>query len=138
MTAHIEAAGLSDAIVCDSAGTTGYHAGEKADRRMRQVGQQRGYAVTSISRKVVFPDDFAAFDYVIGMDDSNMRDLRALDRDDAYGERLFAMTSFCREVDADHVPDPYYGGTDGFDHVLDILEDACAGLLDHVKVELDG
>ena len=89
MTSLVEDEGLASEITCDSAGTAGYHQGEKADRRMRQRGQARGYAVTSISRRVSFPEDFESFDYIVGMDASNMRDLHDLDADDQYKDKLF-------------------------------------------------
>lgn len=129
--------GLQNEIVVDSAGILAWHAGEPADRRMREHGRKRGYNLTSISRQVDPSVDFEKFDYIIGMDHENMRDLRALDRANRYGHKFYSMTGFCRHIPAEVVPDPYYGGEQGFESVLDILEDACAGLLEEIKAEVE-
>tara|TARA_B100000609_G_C17222171_1_gene440956 strand:- start:8009 stop:8524 length:516 start_codon:yes stop_codon:yes gene_type:complete len=134
MKAYVERAGLSESIFCDSAGTAGYHVGERADARMRKHGAKRGYDLTSRSRQVAFPDDYETFDMIIAMDASNMRDLQDLDEDGQYEDKLHMMTSFCQRESTDHVPDPYYGGADGFERVLDLLEDACEGLLQHIQI----
>lgn len=112
----------------DSAGLISYHEGESADGRMRNFAYQRGYHITHISRPIR-TSDFYEFDYVIGMDSDNMSKLRRLRPDDAKAE-LHLMTEYCRNVEADVVPDPYYGGAAGFTHVIDILEDACQGLFE--------
>lgn len=111
----------------DSAGILGYHSGEGADPRMRSHAFQRGYRITHISRQVR-EDDFYHFDYIIGMDERNMEDLRALAPADSTAE-LHQMTEYCQHHPDDYyVPDPYYGGAAGFAHVIDLLEDACEGL----------
>ena len=125
----IEKNGLDKELSCDSAGTAAYHIGEPADYRMRQIGQQRGYRLTSISRPVNQYDDFDRFDYIIGMDKYNVRDLKAIARNEDDRKKIFLMTDFCTTRKYDSVPDPYYGGDAGFKLVLDILEDACDGLL---------
>lgn len=112
----------------DSAGLISYHEGESADSRMRNFAYQRGYHITHISRPIR-TSDFYEFDYVIGMDNDNMNKLRRLRPDDAKAE-LHLMTEYCRGVEADVVPDPYYGGAAGFTNVIDILEDACQGLFE--------
>lgn len=135
MTALVQRAGLAGEIRCDSAGTIGYHAGEPADHRMRHSAAQRGYELTSISRKVDPEVDFEKFDLIVAMDDENLRDLRAMDRDQIYAGKMHKMTDFCRRSKASYVPDPYYGGAQGFENVLDILEDACGGLLEKLRNE---
>lgn len=128
----VSSAGLDDQIEIDSAGTIAVHAGEHADSRMRQHAARRGYALTSISRRIEYPHDFDYFDYIIGMDASNMADLTALVRSEEYKQKIYKMTDFCLECTENSVPDPYYGGSEGFEHVLDILEDACRGFLDYI------
>lgn len=100
---------------------------------MRAHAARRGYKLTHLSRPVTY-QDFFDFDMLIGMDDSNMDALH--DRAPGVEEerKLFRMTDFCRaHPDVDHIPDPYYGGDQGFELVLDILEDACAGLLEYLQ-----
>lgn len=123
----VESAGLTDLISCDSAGTYGGHAGEPADSRMMRHASLRGYDLTSRSRQIRL-SDFDEFDLIIGMDDENMRNLRRLDKD-GHSDKIVKMTDYCTRTAATEVPDPYYGGAQGFEHVLDILEDACSGLL---------
>ena len=132
MKAVVKREGLEDEIYVDSAGILAWHSGEPADRRMQSHAKERGYDLTSISRQIK-AKDFEKFDLIIGMDHENMRDLRALDKDNKYSDKLYMMTGFCRNIPADSVPDPYYGGVSGFENVLDILEDACEGLLDRIK-----
>ncbi len=125
--------GLMDLIESDSAGTTGFHAGQPADRRMQSHAIKRGYNLTSISRPVDPDRDFDEFDYIIGMDDSNVFDLQEMARDADDMQKVHKMTDFCSKEGQHSVPDPYYGGSDGFELVLDILEDACEGLLNEVR-----
>ncbi len=117
----------------DSAGTSAWHAGEPADRRMQSHAIKRGYNLTSISRKFDPHSDFDHFDLIIGMDDSNMENLKAMARNDDDLKKLRKMTDFSRSFAYDEVPDPYYGGSEGFELVLDLLEDACEGLLEGLK-----
>jgi len=124
---------LSDEFEIDSAGIIGYHAGEPADQRMQRHAQQRNMHLTSISRQVKSPADFEYFDYIIGMDDQNMDDLFQLLPSDEYKHKLSKMTDYCTVHSHTSVPDPYYGGAAGFELVLDILEDACQGLLTHIN-----
>ena len=132
MQSIIEREGLQKEIKVDSAGILGWHSGEPADRRMQTHATERGYNLTSISRQIK-KEDFQKFDVIIGMDHENMRDLRALDPEKKYNDKLYMMTGFCNHIPADSVPDPYYGGPTGFENVLDILEDACEGLLETIK-----
>jgi protein-tyrosine phosphatase len=128
----VKRAGLENEIECDSAGTIAYHEGEPADARMKRHAISRGYKLTSIARR--FKEvDFEKFDYIITMDDSNFKDLLALDYNNKYLNKIFKMTDFAKNGNYTEVPDPYYSGPEGFELVLDILEDTCAGLLEKVK-----
>lgn len=132
MRTLVKEAGLEKEIEVDSAGILNYHEGELPDSRMRMHACHRGYVLTHRSRPVR-TEDFFDFDLIVGMDDRNIQDLKdrapSLDAE----EKIRRMTDFCRNTSADYVPDPYYGGAQGFEHVLDILEDACAGLLEELK-----
>ncbi|MGL4364779.1 MAG: low molecular weight protein-tyrosine-phosphatase [Bacteroidales bacterium] len=120
--------GVSEQFTLDSAGLHGYHEGERADSRMRQHAQKRGYEITHRSRPVVMAD-FERFDLIIGMDDQNMQALQKLACSKTEAAKLRRMTDYCQDLRANEVPDPYYGGEEGFERVIDILEDACRGLL---------
>lgn len=130
--AKVKAAGLSDEITCDSAGTLGYHSGARADSRMRAAAAGRGYSLDSIARQVR-PEDFDRFDYIIAMDRDNRDHLEAMQSRTGGKARLRMMCDFGEEHGALEVPDPYYGGQNGFERVLDILEDACEGLLREIR-----
>ena len=112
-------AGLDGRIKVDSAGIIGYHAGEKADPRMRSHAARRGYSLDSISRPVR-QWDFHDFDLIIGMDDQNITDLKRMAPDLESVAKIHQMTEFSRNKLYDHVPDPYYSGAEGFELVLDL------------------
>ena len=133
MESILKKEGLDKHFEIDSAGITGYHAGDSADQRMQQHALQRGINLTSISRQVNKAFDFEHFDYIIGMDDQNMDDLKYLASDAKNLGKLSKMTDYCTLHSHTSVPDPYYGGSAGFELVLDLLEDACKGLLQHIK-----
>jgi len=120
--------GLENRVYIDSAGTHGYHEGELPDSRMRAHAARRGYNLDSRSRPVKY-SDFFDFDLIIGMDDRNIANLKRMAPDDESVKKIHRMTEYCTRHTLDHVPDPYYGGADGFELVLDLLEDACEGLL---------
>lgn len=128
----VKDAGLDDRIEVDSAGILGYHEGEMADSRMRVHAARRGYQLTSLSRPVRM-DDFFNFDLIIGMDNRNIEDLKQKAPDQESVMKIHQMTDYSRNKLYDYVPDPYYGGDSGFELVLDLLEDACAGLLEDIK-----
>jgi protein-tyrosine phosphatase len=134
MNSRIAKEGLSSKIKCDSAGTISFHAGEPADARMKQHAQKRNIRLTSISRQIR-SEDFEEFDYVIGMDDENMFNMQSFLPTPELGNKMSKMTDYCSNENPGHVPDPYYGGAAGFEQVLDILEDACDGLLKHIRDE---
>lgn len=129
----IKKEGIANRFEVDSAGTSGWHAGEPADRRMQSHAVKRGYNLTSISRKFDPHSDFDHYDLIIGMDDSNMENLKRMSRNTEDLAKLYKMTDFATEFSYDEVPDPYYGGSEGFELVLDLLEDSCRGLLEKSK-----
>lgn len=130
----VEREGRQEEFVIDSAGILSYHQGELPDPRMRSHAARRGYLLTHRSRPVT-SNDFLEFDWIIGMDDRNLDDLHRLAPTLDSEKKICRMTDFCRHhPEADHVPDPYYGGSAGFDLVLDLLEDACQGLLDRLTI----
>ena len=117
--------GMEEQVEIDSAG-------EGADPRMKRHASRRGYRLTSISRPVVAAD-FDRFDLIIGMDDQNIRDLQRKAPHGQHRAEVRRMTDFSVRFDETEVPDPYYSGADGFEYVLDLLEDACEGLLRYVE-----
>lgn len=125
----LEERGLIDQIYCDSAGTSAYHEGEPADIRMREAAMERGILLTSISRQLV-ESDFVDFDFILTMDKSNYGDVLAMDSKGTYRQKVLPFTQFCSLHQIDSVPDPYYGGVNGFGLVMDIAEDGCKGFLD--------
>lgn len=129
----VKKAGLENEIFCDSAGTIAYHEGEPSDARMKRHAIKRGYRLTSIARRFR-EEDFEKFDYIIAMDKSNYNDLISLDHNGKHNNKIFMMTDFSSNGYSE-VPDPYYGGPEGFENVLDILEDSCKGLLSKIREE---
>lgn len=125
--------GLADRFDVDSAGTGGWHVGRRADERMRAAATRRGIVLTSRARQIDL-GDLHSFDHILTMDDDNLAAVRALAREagnPAGQAQIEAMTRYCRRHSGVHeVPDPYYGGPQGFEQVLDLLDDACSGLLD--------
>jgi protein-tyrosine phosphatase len=120
--------GYSDHFEIDSAGIGGWNAGDPADPRMRKHALKRGYNLTSKVRKFEPRTDFDHFDKIIGMDDENIHDLRMKARNTEDKSKIYKITAFSRTYKYDSIPDPYYGGDEGFELVLDLLEDACEGL----------
>ncbi|MCL7037494.1 hypothetical protein MKW94_021248 [Papaver nudicaule] len=138
-TDMVQKRGVESKFKIDSAGTIGYHEGNPADPRMRSASKRRGIEVTSRSRPIR-PSDFRDFDLILAMDMQNKDDiLGALERwrfketlpDDAH-KKVELMCSYCKKHTEKEVPDPYYGGPQGFEKVLDLLEDACESLLDSI------
>lgn len=132
MKKMVEAENIANQFVIDSAGTSGYHNGDLPDHRMRQYGSRRGYNFNSLSRKFS-SDDFDNFDLIIAMDDRNYQDIVRLSPDLESQKKVHRMVDFSQKYNYDHVPDPYYSGADGFELVLDLLEDACEGLLKNIQ-----
>ncbi len=134
MKSLVERAGQADRFEIDSAGTYGGHAGESADPRMQRAAGKRGYRLTSRSRRIRL-DDFEHFDRIIVMDDNNYESVHRMAPDPESVQKIYRMVEFCRHHRATYVPDPYYEGAEGFEIVLDLLEDACEGLYDDLMQE---
>jgi protein-tyrosine phosphatase len=127
-------AGLQAHVEVDSAGTGDWHVGKAADLRTRQAAQQRGYDLSALRGRQVQAADFNAFDLILAMDTSNLRDLQQLRPGNATAELDLFLRRY--QLQLDEVPDPYYGGADGFEQVLDLIEQACEGLLCEIKGRL--
>ncbi|MDL2320628.1 low molecular weight phosphotyrosine protein phosphatase [Alistipes sp. OttesenSCG-928-B03] len=126
--------GLADDFEVDSAGTYAGHAGELPNLRMRQPAARRGYQLTHHARHFTI-HDFDRFDIILVMDDSNYDDVCCQARDLESRAKVHRMAEFITSQEVDHVPDPYYGGHEGFEHVLDLLEDGCINLIDRLSAE---
>ena len=133
--AQVEQAGLSHQIEIDSAGTASWHIGKSPDARAQAAAATRGYDLSPLRGRQVAAADFTRFDFVLAMDEENLANLRALcPPEQRHKVRLFL--SFSEQWTGQEVPDPYYGGAEGFDHVLDMVEDAGRGLLDTIRAEI--
>ncbi len=129
---YVESAGLAEHILIDSAGTHDYHIGDKPDARAQRAAQQRGYDMSRLRGRQVGEDDFQRFDYVLAMDSSNLAILQRITPPGSKTRaRLFL--EYARHHGEREVPDPYYGGEDGFERVLDMVEDAAQGLLQEIR-----
>ncbi|WP_392530326.1 low molecular weight protein-tyrosine-phosphatase [Nostoc sp. C117] len=128
----IEQAGLSDSIVCDSAGTSSYHIGSSPDRRMSAAAATKlGIKLRGQARQFQ-KSDFQEFDLILAMDRENCNNILTLDLTKQYQHKVRLMCDFCSRHNLKEVPDPYYGGQEGFNQVIDLLIDACEGLLTYV------
>ncbi|BBT17766.1 low molecular weight protein-tyrosine-phosphatase [Metapseudomonas otitidis] len=129
----LEQAGLAERVEVDSAGTAGWHIGKAPDPRTCQAAAKRGYDLSALRARQVSAEDFQRFDLVLAMDHSNLRDLKAL-----HAGRGNAPDLFLRRygLATEEVPDPYYGGEDGFETVLDLVEQACDGLIAEIRERL--
>ena len=136
MKKMIEDEGLSDKISVDSAGTSNWNEGNTPDERMRLHGSKKGYDFDSVAR-TFRSSDFDKFDYILVMDNNNYMNVKRLAKSEEDESKIHRMTDFSIDYsDHDHVPDPYYGGDDGFNLVMSLLEDACKGLLNEIKEKL--
>ena len=130
--AHVEEAGLVQRILIDSADTHDYNIGDPPDRRAQRAALQRGYDMSALRGRQVNLSDFTRFDYVLAMDCDNLAILQRL-CPQTQRERLGLFLEYARQHGEREVPDPYYGGADGFERVLDMVEDAAVGLLAHIQ-----
>ncbi len=129
----VNKAGLSDKYEADSAGTSAWHVGEEPDIRMRRVASKHGFEYSGSARQFR-PQDFYNFDLIIAMDTSNRRSLLGLASKPEHRRKIYQMRAFDPEGGPDlAVPDPYYGGIDGFEVVYEIIERSCQGLLDALE-----
>lgn len=117
-------------FIIDSAGTIGYHHGSPPDPRMAATLERRGYTVTGRARRIS-AYDLEKFDLIVTIDEENLGDVRKLDATGANHHKIRSFVEFCSYNTDLRVPDPYYGGQRGFDHVLQLLEDGCEGILEH-------
>jgi protein-tyrosine phosphatase len=136
--------GLEEHFVVDSAGTGGWHVGKPADPRMRAAAERRGIHLPSRARQLELVD-LTSFDRILTMDDANLAAVRSLASELGQGPQavqqlavIEPMVRHCRRFQAREVPDPYYGGSEGFEHVLDLLDDACGGLLESLRTDQPG
>ena len=132
---RVATAGLDGWVRVDSAGTHNYHPGEPPDERSQRHAAQRGYVLSDLRARQITESDFARYDLILAMDWDNL----ALAQDlcpPRHRPKVRRLTEFCVRLNSPVVPDPYYGGAQGFNKVLDLVEDACAGLLAHVQQQL--
>ncbi|WP_116382382.1 low molecular weight protein-tyrosine-phosphatase [Cupriavidus taiwanensis] len=134
LRAKLDAAGLAALVELDSAGTHEYHLGRAPDSRTQRHALRRGYDLSALRARKVGVPDFDRFDLILAMDRENLAGLLRL-RPDA-GDKVRLLMSFATRHDADEVPDPYYGEGDGFERVLDYIEDACDGLVAELRQRL--
>ena len=125
--------GLNDSFIVDSAGTGSWHIGKKADYRMRIAAQKRGVNILSRARQIN-AKDFEKFNYIITMDDSNFENINDLKSRKSLSDfsKINKIQNFRSVFEETEVPDPYFGGDEGFDYVIDILEDSVSGFLDTI------
>ncbi|MAA63346.1 MAG: phosphotyrosine protein phosphatase [Alteromonadaceae bacterium] len=132
---RLKAAGLADSVSVDSCGTGNWHVGEPADARASAAAKARGYDLSALRARQFVPEDLDEFDYVLTMDRQNQRDIAAFASVHSRTQpRLFL--EFAGDAAEQEVPDPYYGGQDGFAHVLDLVEAASDGLIEVIKERL--
>lgn len=130
LVAKLREAGHAERVSVDSAGTAGYHRGEPADARMREAAERRGYALESLARQLE-PKDLQRFDLIVAMDRENYANIHRLSHGPAPHVRMLSEFLSDDQWPRD-VPDPYYGGDDGFELVLDMLEAAAPGIIAEV------
>ncbi|WP_353400000.1 low molecular weight protein-tyrosine-phosphatase [Hydrogenophaga sp. 5NK40-0174] len=128
----VAAAGLADQIQVESAGTHGYHIGAEPDERSQEHAAKRGYDISALRAQRLTARDCETSDHILVMDEANLRDTLIV-CPDGHRHKVRLLTEHCQRLRAHDVPDPYYGGANGFEHVLDIVEDACEGLLAHLR-----
>lgn len=132
MRQRLRDAGLEDRVRLDSAGTHGYHVGCAPDARAQEAALRRGYDLSDLVGRQVDRQDFVEFDLVLAMDQENLANLRRI-CPAGQEHKLRMFLSFSSRYTGQPVPDPYYGGPQGFDHVLDMVEDAADGLIGEIR-----
>jgi len=128
----VQESGHESWITTDSAGTHAYHVGEQPDRRAQQTALSRGIDISDLRGRKAISDDFNEFDYVLAMDDENYQMLEQI-CPAGMNEKLHLFLDFSQDFSETQVPDPYYGGDQGFEHVFDLVESASKGLLEDIK-----
>lgn len=124
----VDQCGLTDEFLIDSAGIGGWHVGQLPDSRMRRYGQRHGYDFSSRARQFT-TDDFNRFDLIVTMDEENYETITSRARSAEEKRKVVRMADYLSCHQAPTIPDPYYGGNQGFEYVITLLEDACQGLL---------
>lgn len=133
MNLQLRQRGLASKVQCDSAGTSGYHVGSKPDRRMNAAAMRKLNIELEGRSRQFQTFDFEEFDLILAMDRDNYRQIAALDpKGGKNSGKVRLMCDFCTSHSLKEVPDPYYGGEEGFNFVIELLEDACNGLIDHL------
>jgi protein-tyrosine phosphatase len=127
---------LEDQIYVDSAGTLDFHTNELPDERMRLHAKERGYFLDSLARQFNPKIDFEKFDYIVTMDDYNFKVINDWDKNKTYTNKIFKMKDFSSDKSVKEVPDPYYGESEKFEEVLDILEDTTKNLLTKIRSDI--
>lgn len=125
-------AGLDDQVQVDSAGTAGWHIGRAPDARTVAAAKNRGYDLSELRARQVSKMDFFEYDYILAMDNANLGDLKSL-KPANYTGHLGLFLAFSEQDKYREVPDPYHGGSEGFELVLDLVEDAAQGLLNDIR-----
>jgi protein-tyrosine phosphatase len=132
----VAAAGLAKRIRVDSAGTHNYHPKSPPDKRSQAHASRRGYDLSALRARQILDADFEAHDLILVMDWENLSLVQS-ESASHHHQKIRRLTEFCERHNSPVVPDPYYGGAQGFEAVLDLIEDACDGLLKHVQAQLD-
>jgi protein-tyrosine phosphatase len=135
MRAQIEAAGLAAQIAVDSAGTGNWHVGEPPDARAQGAARQRGYDLSALRGRQIGKTDFERFDLLLAMDEANLRELHKLCPPE-HRHKVHLLMEFATRAESREVADPYFGGAQGFEQVLDQCEEACQGLLADLRTRL--
>ncbi len=130
----VQSAGLEHKLLIDSAGTHAYHIGSVPDARASAAAGKRGYDLSALRGRQVSEQDFHAFDYILAMDRENLSNLQNICPSEHVG-KVSLFLEFSANFSEREVPDPYYGGAQGFEHVLDLVEDAARGLLQKLERE---
>ncbi|MEE3045173.1 MAG: low molecular weight protein-tyrosine-phosphatase [Pseudomonadota bacterium] len=128
----VDQAGLSDQIGIDSCGLSAYHVGELPDPRSREMAESRGYDLNDIRSRKIKPSDYIQFDYILAMDDGHLRDMRR-QAPSEHQHRIELFLDYHPEMAGQSVPDPYYGGSNGFVRVFEMIEETSNNLLSHIR-----
>jgi len=128
--------GLHPYFYIDSAGTSAWHIGEPANSKSRQMANKHGVKLNSRARKFE-PADLEEFDLILAMDRENLQNIRQLDTQNRFSDKIKLMRDYDPQPGDDEVPDPYYGGMDGFQHVFDVVHRSCAALLDELEERIE-
>ncbi len=124
--------GLSDKVLVDSCGTGGWHVGSPPDERTVKTAKEYGYDLSHLRARKFAAEDFGKFDYILAMDARNLADvIKHVPRD--YQGTIKLFLDYAKDVEVTEVPDPYYGGSEGFTRVIKLIENACQGLIDEIE-----